>query len=270
MNWKLGSGVVALIVVLACSKGDGGLSVRARTGTTGGTGGTGAASLTIDNGLVVERVRLVIREVELEPASCDGTGGTGGDDTGGSGGTLSTMHEDGDGSDDDGDDCELEFGPFLVDLSGDALTGPVSWVADVPVPAGTYRELEFKVNTIPAGKAGDDAGLLEMANRHASVVVDGRLPGGEPFSFQAPFEVEQEREGVIEIDPEGGAGVTLELDPTHWFTGAGGAMLDPRDVTNQGAIRENIRASIRLHHDDDGDGCDDDVDPSCDDHSGDD
>jgi hypothetical protein len=53
--------------------------------------------------------------------------------------------------------CALKFGPFPVDLSGDALANGIHWQFEVPVPAGTYHEIKFKLNTINAGQAGSDA-----------------------------------------------------------------------------------------------------------------
>lgn len=42
-------------------------------------------------------------------------------------------------------------------------------------------------------------------------------------------------------------------DSSHWFSDSTGAALNPSDPTNLGAILNNIRCSIRLIADDDGD-----------------
>jgi hypothetical protein len=159
--------------------------------------------------------------------------------------------------DDDHGECEVEGGPFLVDLSGEALASGVHWVAELDVPAGTWHEVKFVINTINAEKAGGDAGLLEMVDAHASILVDGTRDGA-PFTFSLPLEVQQKREGDIVVDPSTGANVTLDVDPSGWFKAADGSRLDPEDPTARGAIIQNVKASIRVLHDDDGDGHDDD------------
>jgi hypothetical protein len=192
------------------------------------------------------------------PSTADHGGGSGGGDGSGSG---DSGGDDGSG-DDGGGECEIEAGPFLVDLSGDTLTGPVHWVATVDVPFGTYQEIKFKVNTISAAKAGTDAGLLAMVDAHASILVEGTrsttvngTTTTAPFSFSTPMEVAQKREGAIVVAE--GANVTLDVDPSGWFKAADGTMLDPADATARGAIEANIRASIRVLQDDDEDGHDD-------------
>lgn len=252
MNVRLWVGAVVGLL-LGCSSGSRGLSVSAKTSAPGGTA---RSSLDLGNGVVLDRVRILVKEVEIEggpacPAPAAATPAQ-----------VTPLHDD-DGDGDD-DSCELEFGPFLVDLAGAELTGGIHQVFDVPVPAGTYRELEFKVNTISAHHSAGDAGLAEMHAKHASVVVNGTYQGA-PFEFVTSFEAERERKGTIVIDAEAGANVTLDIDPTGWFTGPGGAVLDPSDPVNRGAIFHAIRDSIRLKLDHDHDGCDDDVDPSCDD-----
>jgi hypothetical protein len=273
---------VLALSLAACQKGSSGLSVSTRNvadAPAAPAAGVSATSLDLGNGVVIERVRIVVREVEVEGGDAgicagDDSGHHRGSDDSGSAGQVAAAH---DGEDhggeghggDDGEDCDddLEFGPFLVDLSGDDLTGGgVQWAFEVPVPAGTYDEIEVKVHTVPAEKAGSDAGLLEMADLHASIAIDGTIDG-EPFRFTAPMEIEQEREGTFVFDDTTSPALTLDFDPSGWFGGSAEARLDPRDPTANGAIRANIRASIRLERDDDHDGCDDDGGDDCgDDH----
>jgi hypothetical protein len=263
------SALVVVGIALACSKGSKGLSVSTRT-SADAPAGPAATSLDLGNGIVIERIRMVVREVEVEggDAACpdDGSGGPGA-------GTMQAKH---DGGDDDaehedgesGEDCDhgLEFGPFLVDVAGADLSGAVTWAFDVPVPAGTYDEIEIEVNTLPAGKAGLDEGLAAMADLHASIAVDVTVDG-EPFLYTVPMELEQEKEGAFVVDDATAPNLTLDFDPSGWFGGTGDARLDPRDPEANGAIRANIRASIRLDRDDDHDGCDDDGhDDRCDGH----
>jgi hypothetical protein len=267
---------VATVIVLAgCSGGSKGLSVSASTAATP-PGGTARASIDAGNGLTIDRLRLVVRKVEVEggedgaacplappppPAETPATPAAPqtsvvpGDHSG-SGSSGSGSSGDDDGMDDDEGECEIEAGPFLVDLSGEALSAGVHWVAAVDVPAGTWHEVKFVINTINAEKANGDAGLLEMVDAHASILVDGTRDGA-PFTFSLPLEVKQSREGAIVVDPATGANVTLDIDPSGWFKAADGSRLDPEDPTAQGAIIRNVKASIRVLHDDDGDGHDD-------------
>lgn len=258
--------VVAFLGLAAasCQRSSRGLSVSTRTATDAPaatpTSNVTGISLDLGNGIVIERIRLVVREVEVEGgdagAACPGDEGM--PDGGGTVTPMDAGHDGGDAEGADGDDCDhgLEFGPFLVDVAATELTGPVSFAFDVPVPPGTYDEVEIKVNTLPAGKALADAGLAEMAGLHASVAVDGRIDG-ETFHYATPMEIEQEKEGRFVIGEATAPNLTLDFDPSGWFGGAGTARLDPREPTNDGAIRANIRKSIRLERDDDHDGHED-------------
>jgi hypothetical protein len=246
-----------LAVALAACSGSSGIRVNASTSSATPASASASASLDLGNGVALERIAIAVRRVEIEGEdACDGGGAPVSGLSAGRG-TLASAHSGGEDHGDDGDDaCELEFGPFAIDLSGSELAGGVHWMFDVPVPAGTYDEIEIEVNTVPARKAGDDAVLAELAALHASVAVWGTFDG-EDFLFTTPMEIEGERRGAFVVDDESAPAVTFDIDPTGWF-GAGEDRLDPRDPTSQGRILANIRASIRLDRDDDGDGCDDD------------
>jgi len=51
--------------------------------------------------------------------------------------------------------------------------------------------------------------------------------------------------------------VTVMVDVASWFKDASGALLDPTNQTNAGAIDRNIRRSFRAFADHDHDGVDD-------------
>lgn len=204
------------------------------------------AALDGGNGLTIDRIRVVVRRVEVEAPE------------GGCTVSATGMEESGGG---DVGDCEFSGGPFLVDLSGAALDGGIHWVATIEVPAGTFDEVKFDINTIPAELAGTDAGLKAMADAHASIIVDGTLMEA-PFTFSTPIEVAQKREGPIAIGGSSATNLTLDVDPSGWFKAADGTLLSPGDPTALGAILANIRASIRIVHDDDRDGLDDENDGS--------
>lgn len=234
-----------------------------------GTPAAPAASIDGGNGISIDRVRLVVKKFEVEgtpacpataaAASTTGMGGPGkgltaadhGSDGSGSAGGTSGADDGsaGDGSDDG--ECEIESGPFLVDLQGTALTVGVHAVAGIDLPAGTYEELRFQI--APTSDVTGD--LAAMAG--ASIVVDG-TDGTTPFTFKSSLSVSQKREGAIVVDPTTGTNVTLDFDPSGWFRAADGTKLDPSSADAAAAIEANIRASVRVVHDDDHDGEDDD------------
>jgi hypothetical protein len=261
---------LAVSVVAGCNssqKKTGGLSVSTHSAAVTDAS---AAGLTLPNGIEITRIEMAVRKISVEGDDAEFACSTAGSKTpvpmlpgtshdSGSGSASGEDHgHDGPEVGDDGQ-CEFAFGPFDVDLAGSALTGKVSFAFDAPIPAGTFEEVKISVNTVPAGLAAGNPVLLDLADAHASILVDGFVQldasTSKPFTFSTPMEVKQKREGKIVIGE--GANVTLDFDPTHWFDGPHGR-LDPTDPTAQGDILANIRASIRILKDDDLDGEDDD------------
>ncbi len=212
----------ALAVAAACS-GSGNLAVSARSGAvTTPSGPSGATGPAASAAVTVDQIRIVIRKIDLEKAG----GG------------------------------EVELKPLVVKVSGST---PIHEVYDTSVDTGDYRELDFVVGTVPAEKSGGNADLAAMTALHASIAVDGSVAGtgGGTFEFTTPMEVAQKREGTFHVG-SGTSNLTFDVDPSGWFAGAGGAVLDPRDPTNRGEILANIRKSIRLFPDDARHGTDED------------
>jgi hypothetical protein len=189
---------------------------------------SGASSaLTVAGNIDVQRVRLNVGRLKLEgpgSASALDAGGTSGDDR--------------DGGEDDAGEIEVRQGPFVIDLDASALNGVVTKVFDANVPPGTYRE--FRLDILPG------AGL-----QNASVIVDGTV-GGQPFTFTSSLLAEQKKEGTFVVGGSS-ANITLSVDPRSWF-GTSSAQLDPRVETNRAAIESNIRQSLDIFQDDDGEG----------------
>jgi hypothetical protein len=251
-------GLVAAALLVSCSKASKGFSVSASSRGPGAAatapGTTPSPALDGGNGLSIDEVQLVLKRVEVEgPGACSAPVTTPPpmmDEHGGSGGDGGDVGEDGE----DGDECEISGGPFLVDLSGTALTsGGVHVVTALDVPAGTFDEVKFKIGTISVADAGTDAGLTALATAGASVKVTGTR-NAAPFTFTTDLTVVQKREGTIVVDPTTGANVTLDFDPSGWFKAADGTFLDPADPAMLATIQQNIRASLRVVSDDDEDG----------------
>jgi hypothetical protein len=245
-----------------CSSGmSKGVTVSASTASAvGAAPKAGATSIDGGNGISIDRVRLVVKKFEIEGASACASAASGSSSgmsgSGGMGGSSGSTGSD-DASGSDGGECEIESGPFLVDLSGGDLATGVHPVTGIDVPSGTYEELRFQIHVIDASQAGTSAGLAAMAAAGASILVDG-AQGGAPFQFKSTITVDQKREGKIVVDPSTGVNVTLDLDASGWFKAADGSKLDPADAAASSAIEANIRSSVRVIHDDDHDGEDDD------------
>lgn len=249
--------LAAAAVAAGCaksSKAGQNLTVSAAGASTAGA--TTARSVTLPSGIGVDRVRFVVREIDLEPVESSAG-------TGRSGSLRVASH----GGGDDGEDHpegEVKIGPFLVDLAGAQLTGPVIQVLDARVPPGTYHEIRVKVHPIPPSEAGPDTGsaLYAMALAGASFAVDGTpgtaFPAATAFSLSLPVHAGVKQEGAITVAADGStANVTVKIDPTHWFDAPGGGTLDPADPRNAAQITANIAASIRTFCDADEDGEDD-------------
>jgi hypothetical protein len=250
--------VVAVVLsAVACSKsGTGKLGVSART-----DGPSAAASVDVGGGVAVERVRVLVRKLELDRAATEMSPMEPMDPMP-MGMALSprASHGAGEGGDDGGgDDDEVELGPVVVDVSGAALAGRVTRVFDADVPDGAYRELEIVI--APVSTTAQSGPIADL--RGASVVVDGTRtpPGAEaavPFRFASSLLAKQELETRLLVDHAGAsANVTLVLDVTRWFTAADGSPLDPGVAANQAAIEANMLANLRFERDDDEDGVDD-------------
>jgi hypothetical protein len=195
-------------------------------------------------------VRLSVKKLQLEREGDDSDDGQTGSDG---------ADQEGTAKESDGGDSELHAGPFLIDLSKESLAGTVIRLQDVQVEAGTYDEIEFEIEKVSLSEAGEDAGLKELAELEASVVIDGTIDG-QAFRFVSGLSQEQEREVRFEVTAEQAQNVTINIDPSAWFTGSSGQRLDPRDDEFRSAIEENIKRSIDAFDDDDEDGGEDDED----------
>lgn len=147
--------------------------------------------------------------------------------------------------DDDGDlefeDCgDFRAAPFLLQLP---LDGASITVKTAEVPAGTYDELEFEVEDADMDDDDDEAPALTVLRgqmmalhadwpKEASMVVVGTFTptGGTPRSFRtfvdAEVEIEMDLVPPLTVGEDGGADVTVVLDPLKWFRTSSGAVRD--------------------------------------------
>lgn len=219
------------------------------------------------NVLVIDTAQLVIRDIKLhlveDDLRCsddddDDDDRNRGDDSTRSGDGIRVSHSSDDDDDGDDDDCdEIRVGPFLLDLP----LGPgAARQFTVEVPAGSYREVDFKVHT-----PSDDSDAAFLAAhpefRGRSVRVVGSW-NGTPFTFTSDANASQESEFNPPLVAGEGTGtdLTLFVDLSTWFR-VNGALVDPALANGDGpladAVEDNIRASIRAFEDGDRDGCDD-------------
>jgi hypothetical protein len=236
-------GVLATLVLAGCDAG--GPSSSAQVNFSVATQPSAAdASDTSEtytdgsNTLVINRVRLVLREIELKrveaTSSCDGSGD---------------------------DSCErLEVGPMLLDLP---LGAGVAHSFTVPVAAGSFDEVEFEIHP----PSHDDTPDVAFVQAHpdlagVSVQVDGTFNGVE-FSFASDLAAEEE----IELSPplvlteSGTADLTLMVDLGRWFRDGAGLLIDPGTanvgLANEPMVESNIRATLQAFEDENHDGTDD-------------
>jgi hypothetical protein len=234
------------------------------------------------NTLVVDTAQMVLRDIEfhlVETAACnddgsdddaddgsggadDGSGHDAGDDHGGDRGNV-VMSQDDDGDDDDCD--ELRIGPYLLDLP---LSTGASRAFSIEVPAGSYREVKFKVHK---ATAETDATFIaahpEFAQRSVRVV---GTYNGVPFVFTSDATANQEHEfdPPLVVDGTTATDLTLFVDLSTWFL-VDGVLVDPAQANDAqplaSVVKNNIKASVRAFEDDDRDGEDDHHGPGSDD-----
>lgn len=243
-----------LVALVACGDGATGpdtsedgrtrVTLSAVSAQAVGGGGAAAVAALIEDGqgntLLLTRVAVVIREIELERQfdECE--------------------------DDSSNDNCEeFEVGPFLLELP---LDGSVIGIGDIEVPPGLYDELEFEIHK-PSDDTPDDLAFLQVHPefKGVSIWVEGVFNGGEPFIFLQDLNEDQEIDlnPPLEVTAESPPlNLTLELDVSGWFRDASGILIDPLSANkggdNEDLVEENIKNSIELFEDDDRDGRRDD------------
>ncbi|HEX9727540.1 MAG TPA: hypothetical protein VGA37_03415 [Gemmatimonadales bacterium] len=193
--------------------------------------------------LVISRVQLVLREIELKRANHDACDSIMGDD----------------------DDCEeFAVGPLLLDLP---LNGGVTTSLTVAIDTGSYDEIEFEIHKPDDDSQADSAFLAQHPDfARTSIRVEGTY-NGEPFTYETDLNAEQEIEFVTPLvitDATAETNVTLRVVLDSWFKTSAGSLVDPRSANhggaNEGLVKDNIRQSFDAFQDQDRDGDDRDED----------
>lgn len=188
------------------------------------------------NTLVLNRVAMVLRELELERQfdDCDAKLGS-------------------------NDECKkFEVGPRLLELP---LDGSLKTIGNVNVPPGSYDEVEFDIHKPSQGKADDAAFIQSNPDfSEVSIRVEGTY-NGEVFVFLQDLMEKQERDLSPVLVVEAGmapVNLTLEMDVLTWFRDATGQLVDPESANkggdNENLVEANIKASIDAYKDNDRDG----------------
>jgi hypothetical protein len=188
------------------------------------------------NTLVINKVELVLREIELRRSgAAECVAGT-------------------------GDDCEeLEIGPVLVDLP--LGTAGASRDFSVQIAPGTYDRVEFELHK---PSTSDDAGFVQAnpAFDGTSVRVTGTY-NGTTFEYTTDLNAEMEFDLVpaLVANETGATDLTLFVDLDKWFRDASGALVDPETGNhggiNEGLVEQNIQSALDAFEDDNHDGRDD-------------
>ena len=199
------------------------------------------------NALVLDTVKMVLREIEFERA--DAVGGCSPGEASGS---------------DSEDDCEeLESGPVLVSLPLGG--GSPSVVVDTTLPVGTWEEAEFEVHRLEPSNPQDSA-LLEDIDLPPNVSIQAEgtyTPAGgsaQAFSFTTDLEAEREIAFVppIEVTADAPKNITFSVDVNAWFRQSDSTLVDPASAAangpNEALVESNIETSIEGFEDDDRDG----------------
>ena len=255
MSTKLLTTFAALLVLAACGDGIGpttGAQVSLTFASNLTAGGAAAPSRWAGpmagpitdgtNTLDITSVKVVLREIELEPvevADCD-------------------VEPEPVGCED------FETGPVLIDL---VLDGTTNTNISIAIPPGTYDEVEFDIHKVSSGDPEDAAFLLANPTMDGkSIVVEGTY-NGVAYTFETDLDEEQEFDLIPNLvigEDAPSTNITIRLDVSTWFVDQYGNLIDPAMAYKGGQyesmVENNIKNSIDAFEDEDKDG--DDTDES--------
>jgi hypothetical protein len=209
----------------------------AARGTSYGIIGTPETFSDGANTLIISKVELVLREIELHRAGSLADCATGVDDV-----------------------CEeLEIGPLLPDVP--LGTQGAARNFSVQLTPGSYDQVEFEIHK---ASPSDDVAFVqahpEMSD--ASVRVSGTY-NGSAFTYIGHFDVEMKfsLSPALVANETAASDLTLFVNLDQWFRNQGGSLLDPSTANsggpNSGVVEQNIKTSLEAFEDNDHDGRDD-------------
>jgi len=227
----IGSAVVVLGAIAACSSESTGLNGNASTQLAFTTSSGAAADVVpVTNGghtLDLTAVSVTVSRAELKRSKSDVCAG-----------------------DEDGDDdhpsqtpstemCgELKVGPTTVSLP---LTGSVTTLPANAIPAGTFREFELRVSQVELKGTFD----------------------GKAFDVLVPVHLKSEVEFAtpLIVTADTPTSITVNVPVSTWLVNADGSLVDPNAIltspSTMALVKARISASFRAFEDRDHDGHDD-------------
>ena len=142
---------------------------------------------------------------------------------------------------------QIELGPFLVNLP---LSSSTTTRFANNIPAGVYREIEFKIDKPET----DSSGVAFLATnpdfRDISVRAEGTFKG-KAFTFtgRAKAELELEFKPSLTVQATGTV-VNIQVDLKQWFRNSAGVAVDPASANpggvNASMVARNIGKSFSL------------------------
>lgn len=190
------------------------------------------------NTLVIDRVQLVLGEIELKRADSAGTCADPGSDA-----------------------CEqLELGPVLLDLPlGGA--GGAARTFSVAIPPGTFDEVDFEVHK---PSSGEDAAFVQANPGFdgVSVKVTGSY-NGQAFTYTSDLDAEEEiaLNPPLVVNASASTDLTLFVDLNRWFRDGSGSLVDPATANiggeHESLVKSTITSTLHAFEDEDRDGTDD-------------
>jgi hypothetical protein len=218
---------LALVLAAACAKD---ITVHLRAGDPPPDPNVEkrAVSSALVGGFAVDRVRIVLREIRLQESPTA------------------------DGAPADGDEG-VSPPTVLVDLAGDRLApGAMTEIVGArSVSWASFYQVVLELRPVTAEDVAADPALAALEGR--TLVVEGRSPGGTPFTFESAVAAVLVRPSVFRAGLNHN-NLTLNVALNRWFEGPAGEPLDPADPAAQGTIETNIVDSIDAYMDDNVDG----------------
>jgi hypothetical protein len=158
---------------------------------------------------------------------------------------------------------EFETGPILVALDPN---GDTRQQVTIPVPPGSYDEIEFEIHKVSSdGPEDADFRATHSDMVDKSIRVWASYNGGPQVTYVTDLDVEQEfdlADPLVVVDGTSSTNVTIRVDLSKWFVDGSGDFVDPatgnKGGENESLIKENIKQSIEAFEDKDRDGDDTD------------